>query len=154
MHSPCITMANRSPIRVAVRRLIAILLFAAFVLPLALPVLALGQSAEDNLPVCCRRNGAHHCAMSMAERSQLSKNAASQEPDAGERRFHAPMECCPFGATQAPSLHIASSLPTSLPVASDVFFAHPAGVAQTESRRRMARDRSRQKRGPPSQAAV
>jgi hypothetical protein len=33
-------------------------------------------------------------------------------------------------------------------------FAHPAGVVQTESKWRIARDRSRQKRGPPSRSAT
>ena len=126
------------------RRCISILLFAAFCLPLALPALMLGRNVESGLPACCRRNGAHHCAMSMGERDQLFMSTVAKG-----RFFHAPMECCAFCAMQAPSLHVETSLPTGIPVLSDAFFSHPSGRAQTESRRRIARDGSRRKRGPP-----
>ncbi len=49
------------------RRLLSLVLLAVFSLPLILPALALGQDPESNLPACCRRNGAHHCMMSMQE---------------------------------------------------------------------------------------
>lgn len=45
------------------RRLLSILLLAAFALPLVAPALALAQDPDAGLPVCCRRHGQHHCAM-------------------------------------------------------------------------------------------
>ena len=79
--------------------------------------------------------------MSMGERTRLTPKT--------EPSFHAPTEKCPFypGAVAAahPSLGLVST--------ADAVFAamrsHPAVVAQTESLWRIARDRSRCKRGPP-----
>ncbi|HZQ45254.1 MAG TPA: hypothetical protein VFA99_18525 [Acidobacteriaceae bacterium] len=45
------------------RRLLSILLLAAFALPLVAPALALAQDPDAGLPACCRRHGRHHCAM-------------------------------------------------------------------------------------------
>ena len=47
---------------------------------------ALGPKSEGNLPACCRRNGKHHCMMSMAERSQIADRAPA---------FSTPPERCP-----------------------------------------------------------
>ena len=50
------------------RRLVSILLVALF---WAGPLSALlPASADAQLPACCRRHGAHHCAMAMAENGQ------------------------------------------------------------------------------------
>jgi len=45
------------------RRLLSILLLAAFALPLVAPMLALAQDPDAGLPACCRRHGQHHCTM-------------------------------------------------------------------------------------------
>ncbi|HEV2576214.1 MAG TPA: hypothetical protein VGU25_03280 [Acidobacteriaceae bacterium] len=45
------------------RRLLSILLLAAFALPLVAPLIALAQDPDAALPACCRRHGQHHCAM-------------------------------------------------------------------------------------------
>ncbi len=45
------------------RRLLSILLLAAFALPLIAPLLAFAQDPDAGLPACCRRHGQHHCAM-------------------------------------------------------------------------------------------
>ena len=65
--------------------------------------------------------------------------------------FRAPAEKCPYGPNfMAP----ARFDPVTPPPVADAIYArlvsHPSGVAQTESKRRIARDRSRQKRGPPA----
>lgn len=122
------------------RRLISILLLAVFGLPLALPLFAQGGLDEAGLPACCRRTGAHQCAMSMAERPQ----AAPHSPTVST-----PAEHCPYCAQAPATVH-----PDSFAAApTDALFADlaclPAVHAQTESRWRSARDRSRQKRGPP-----
>jgi len=36
---------------------------AAFGLPVAAPLFALGVDSDALLPVCCRRSGAHHCML-------------------------------------------------------------------------------------------
>ena len=46
----------------------------------------LRPKSEGNLPACCRRNGKHHCMMSMAERSQIADRAPA---------FSTPPEKCP-----------------------------------------------------------
>jgi hypothetical protein len=127
-----------------VRRFLSILLLALFGLPAVAPLFSLQASAASSLPACCRKNGQHHCAMSPAERALLEGH-----PDAypglwgrGER--------CPYAPSTAPRVR-AEAL--SVPVAQAVFAelaSHPAVVAQTESKRRIARDRARQKRGPPA----
>jgi hypothetical protein len=53
------------------RRILAITLLIAFGSPLAVPLLAAAadlqsKDAQSSLPACCRRNGKHHCAITMA----------------------------------------------------------------------------------------
>ena len=126
------------------RKLLSISLLAVFGLPLFAPLLALGQRAEDNLPACCRRNGTHHCAMSMA---------APTEPAASDRkasRWNAPVGQCPYCPASVATGHHRETF--AAPPAQAIYaelLRHPAGSVQTESRRRIARDRSRRKRGPP-----
>ena len=128
-----------------VRKLLSILLLAVFGLPIFATLLASGQSVDAGLPACCRRNGAHHCAMRMAEAGQQG-SGDSQEP-----RWKTPAERCPFCPASIVSAqhHDAASLPPERTMLR-ASFSHPTGVVQTESKRRMARDRSRQKRGPPT----
>jgi hypothetical protein len=134
----------------AVRRLLTILLLALCALPAFAPLLALTtpQLRESDLPACCRRNGAHHCAMSMAAMSTLARDQYRARP----RSFAPPVEPCPFRTTAlapappnsgTPGLAAASTLFASL-------YAHPSGLLQTQCRRRIAQARSRYKRGPPA----
>ncbi|MGH9596895.1 MAG: hypothetical protein ACRD3K_08875, partial [Edaphobacter sp.] len=69
------------------RRLLSIALLAVFGLPFVSPLFALTATSDANLPVCCRRNGRHHCMMSAEERATLS-------PDT--QAFNAPPERCPY----------------------------------------------------------
>ncbi len=70
----------------SVRRLLALSLLLLLSFPLAAPLFALSANSEANLPACCRRNGAHHCAMKM----QRTGTAAQQTT-----AFSTPMKC-PF----------------------------------------------------------
>lgn len=129
------------------KRFIAILLFAATLLPFALPGLALAQDAGSGMPLCCRRIGVHGCAMSMGERDRMIRSAMLVETHT--RRWQAPPARCPYTPAAGSSLHFGQfARPTE-----DLRFAlahfHPQGVVQTESRWRVARERSRQERGPP-----
>ena len=125
------------------RKLLSILLLAAFGLPFLAPLLAQGQSA--NLPICCRRNGEHHCAMSTADRDSLAPAAGN------DRAWTAPAQHCPYCPASVVTTHPHDTLASSQRHPGSVaIFSHPAGQPQTESRRRIAQDRSRQKRGPPA----
>jgi hypothetical protein len=113
-----------------VRRTLAISLLMLFLLPFAQPLF--GASAEQaTVPVCCRKNGKHHCMM------------ASRSPQRiiGQK--------CPF--------HIfppaVSVVPSFAPSTSASVFAgivqHPVVTPQVGARQRVSYDRTRQKRGPP-----
>jgi hypothetical protein len=121
------------------RRFLAILLLAAFGLPAVAPLLALGQDADANLPLCCRRNGAHHCTMGMAQDSSTPAVSA---------------HCASFPqpTAVAPSLTLTGFIATQpllkLPSAT------LAAPAQAETQRRISRERSRHTRGPPSETLL
>lgn len=124
------------------RKLIAITLLAIFGLPFAQSLLALTPKSEANLPACCRRSGKHHCMMSMAERTQML---------GAKPAFNAPLERCPYSPVAMPVVHHpAGSMPTGGQIIYAALLSHPAGHAQTECKLRIARDRARGKRGPPS----
>jgi hypothetical protein len=57
-----------------VRRILALSLLLLFSFPLVSPLFALSTNSDANLPVCCRRNGAHHCQMKL----QRSNTSADQ----------------------------------------------------------------------------
>lgn len=125
----------------ALRKLYAILLLAVFSFSVLLPLFASAGQVEGDVPLCCRREGKHHCGMSMAERADAAPKGS---------QFRAPVERCPFCLNALPATHPDGLSPG---VSASVFAAlvsHPAGMAQTESKWRISRDRSRQKRGPPS----
>lgn len=129
------------------RKLLSIVLLVVFGLPLILPLLASGQDTEAGLPACCRRNGKHHCMMSMNERAKLATDNSPQ--------LRAPAEKCPYNPSVLAPTHPNSLAEPSL--ASAIFgglVSHPTGFAQTEALRRISRDRSNQKRGPPSQTLL
>ena len=126
----------------ALRKLLAITLLALLGQPFVQPLLAWNATGKASLPACCRRNGKHHCIMSMAERLQL----ISRDP-----QFRAPREKCPY-RQRSTALPIRGRTFIS-PVGQGIFAdltSQRAAVAQTESKFRISRDRSRQKRGPPS----
>jgi hypothetical protein len=130
---------------VALRKLLAITLLALLGLPLIQPLLALTRNSEANLPACCRRNGQHHCVMSMAERGP----SASRTP-----QFQAPPETCPYLPV---STAIVQGNAFVVPIARAIFaelIAHPAITAQTKSKLRISLNRSRHKRGPPSSSSL
>jgi hypothetical protein len=127
------------------RKLLAITLLVLSGMPLFQPLLAMTRKSEADLPACCRRNGRHHCMMSMVARGQLTSRAP---------QFHAPGDKCPYSPA---SILIAVDNFFALPNAQAIFaqlIAHPAIAAQTESKLRISLNRSRQKRGPPSLSSL
>jgi len=117
------------------RRLLSILLLAAFGLPVAAPTLALGESPATHLPACCRRNGAHHCTM------RLPYAANAPTVSAICPSFPQPSATTPPGTT------------TALPSPSQHGFLYLSALTtpqRAETQRRISRERSRHKRGPPT----
>jgi len=127
----------------SVRRLLALSLLLLFSFPLVSPLLALSANPEANLPVCCRRNGAHHCEMK-GQRTNISaqQTAVSNIPTK-----------CPFypgPATQVrhhdAQLHAITNLSADLVHRSTVKTPAYAHV-------QIALDAAWQKRGPPAVAS-
>ena len=120
------------------RRLLSTVLLLLFSLPLISPVLALAAGASDNLPACCRRSGAHHCA----------GMAHSQLP-AGDSLSTIPQRCPAYPAAVTPVRHGDLSFHAASLIFAEIV-SHPAIKLQTEARARVALDLARQKRGPPA----
>lgn len=113
------------------------LLLMAFSFPLIAPALA-GTPDESSLPACCRRNGAHHCAM-----AGMAVAVPSQY-----RSVAAKCPCCPFGRVALMLPHVFATLSDT---PSAALSAGPAIlVRDIEAGYRVSADRTRQKRGPPT----
>ncbi|WP_156993628.1 hypothetical protein [Terriglobus sp. TAA 43] len=123
------------------RKLLAILLLVVFGLPLASSLFALTPSSEASLPACCRRAGLHHCTQMAEQDSQPTEH----------RHISVVQEKCPC----CPAVLSLGSIPNLLapPSAPMLFTAlqgQSAVVVQAEVSQRIAHDRARGKRGPPS----
>lgn len=119
-----------------VRRLLAISLLILFSLPFALPLFG-ARAAAAELPICCRRNGEHHCEMAgVIPTSGSSMSTVSEK--------------CPYSVAPPAIVVLPSFTP---PTAASVFAGithHPAIAPQSDAQRRISFDRTKQKRGPPS----
>lgn len=116
------------------RRPFSILIVALFILA---PLSALlPGSAESQLPACCRRHGAHHCAM----------DAALAAAPAGAPQFTAPARCPLYRAGNlAPSpVFTLRSAPAS--AATQAVAAIPSHASSAA----LFRPRIPSSRGPPS----
>ena len=121
-------------------RLLAILLLMLMGLPMASPLLALTAGGEDHLPACCRRNGKHHCTSAMGTGMDSSSAA----------HVHATVEKCPmYPQASVATPHDVATPPAARMIDTSIV-SHPTGIVQTESKWRVSRSRSRQKRGPPA----
>jgi len=123
------------------RKLLSILLLAIFGLPFVSPLFAATAKSEAGLPMCCRKGGKHECMTGHA----VLGAAASMKPT-----LRAPVEKCPYyPASVFVSSHVDLGFAPAMATYAGLV-SHPAVHAQTESMWRIARDRSRQKRGPPA----
>lgn len=123
------------------RRFLSILLLAALSLTVVSPFPSSGRLDDSSVPVCCRKGGRHHCLMNMSERPGAHEDAT---------QIGGPIDKCPYCPGAIPSLHPNFFGPPTSAAVFTSLVSHPAGVAQTESKRRISCDRSRQKRGPPA----
>jgi len=132
-----------------VRKLLSIVLLALLALPFAAPLLAQDGKDSSNLPACCRRKSMHHCNMDMSmDMDMLEHNADGSI--AKWPTLHATPQCCLCGMHSAVGFH---SDPSTLALTA-ISFHGLSGIesitAQAESSYRIARNRARHKRGPPS----
>lgn len=123
------------------RRFFSILLLLLLMVPLVSPLLA-ASTADANVPICCRRNGKHHCIMTAAVRS--SSNSITRNENISLR------ESCPYTLTTFIAINL-SFVPYS--VQSAIFasnVSNPTPLRKTEVKHCLSIDGSHQKRGPPS----
>jgi hypothetical protein len=124
-----------------VRRILSISLLLLFMLPLVSPLFA-ASTADANVPVCCRRNGEHHCMMTkIAQRSPSNTNQTKAESIQAS---------CPYNPV-APAAVNLPFVPDEVRTA--VFadaISDPARPTQSPVLICISFDRSHQKRGPPS----
>jgi hypothetical protein len=124
----------------ALRRLLSIALLAVFSLSFVSPLFGLGAKSVTGVPACCRRDGKHHCTSNMGEKSNLPESTSE---------FSAPPGKCPFYPAPIAIVHGNVVAVSTAQAVYAGLIAHPAVVAQTESKLRISLGRSRQKRGPP-----
>ncbi|MGD0730743.1 MAG: hypothetical protein ABR956_05725 [Terracidiphilus sp.] len=127
------------------RRALSIFLILSFWLG---PVVAfLPASDESRLPPCCRRHGAHHCAMSQRMRAEMTADAA------GKPAFNAPATCPLFpgyrNVPTAPAQALAAA-GAALPVL--LLQTHPPATGRAAAL--ISQIRTRAGRGPPSTAVA
>jgi hypothetical protein len=122
-------------------RLLSLVLLAIIGLPTVAPALALAQDPDAGLPVCCRRHGQHHCAVSMERMAQLSRDQS--QPQIGA-------VCPSYPRHEVAPVAGAHLLAFHAPQRAAVFFAAAVSSNRVEMRRRILHERSHYKRGPPS----
>lgn len=120
------------------RRILAISLLLLFALPAIAPLFAL-SGTEANIPICCRRNGKHHCMMP-TEQAQVSQ---------GTHLSLTPNKCPFYPTASTPTQRVDISLFAAALIFAGIL-AHFATPLQTEARARVALHCARQKRGPPA----
>jgi hypothetical protein len=120
------------------RRLLSILLLAAFALPLIAPALALAQDPDAGLPICCRRHGQHHCAMVDRQKDPSAHGFVAVCPAWPQRAVPALLAFHPFlGRTSASGTSV-----EKLVISTANRDAHPL----------QAGERLHPKRGPPAES--
>jgi hypothetical protein len=122
-----------------VRRVLGITLVLLFSFPLISPLLASGSISEASLPACCRRNGAHHCMMGMAQARWTVTS------------FSAVPQKCPFYPTAVTPVRHGDLGFASAALIFAEMVNHPSVKAQTQAHARIALYLSRHKRGPPAE---
>ena len=126
------------------RRALSILMMVVLLAPCAATLFAQPGVDEAGVPACCRRHGLHHCMMSQAERATLqAMGLASPE-------VRAPEQKCPFHRSPVRNVQQGRFGVAVSQVVYAALVSHPIGLAQTQSKWRVSRERARQTRGPPA----
>lgn len=103
----------------------------------------LGASEDAGLPACCRRLGAHHCAMAMG------MAAAMIDAAPGKAIFAAPATCPEFPGTAAATASSPQAL-TASPIGLPALLAQLHTPPATRAAARLSLIRTRSGRGPPA----
>jgi hypothetical protein len=114
------------------RRISTTLLLFVLAMPLLAPMFF---SGAEQLPACCRRNGAHHCAM-------MGMGAGSTQAQFQSK--------CPYGPVASAEYTSTTNAPPPVQAFFGEVAHHPALFAQTQAGQRISAARSHQKRGPPA----
>jgi hypothetical protein len=117
------------------RRFLSCLLLLVVAFPLVAP--ALGQTAQKQLLLCCRKGGAHHCA-------EAAGTAAESMPSPALRAH------CPAWGSQPASGDTATWIDAGACLPNAELAIAPLSLRPVAPGYRMAPDRSRQQRGPPA----
>lgn len=125
------------------RRFIAVFLLVILASSLSEPLFAFSSNTDGALPVCCRRDGTHHCALGHKMEMTQSGNQVST--------IVAKCPHCPW-ATVTAQEHFSVLRDGGIFYAS--VLSHPAIAAQTEAGFRISFDRTHQKRGPPAASCL
>ncbi|MGA2671690.1 MAG: hypothetical protein ABSE99_00570 [Terracidiphilus sp.] len=100
-------------------------------------------SDQSRLPPCCRRHGAHHCAMAMRMAAAMAQAAS------GKPVLTAPSQCPLFPAgTAAPAVPVHALAVSSLRLPVPLAQAHSPAAARAVAR--LGQIRTRAGRGPPA----
>jgi hypothetical protein len=127
------------------RRLLSIFMVVFFSLG---PLAATLEASDDvRLPACCRRHGAHHCAMTEQMASMIADTAS------GNAVFTAPSTCPAFPASTAATTSGPQALAASS-VSQPVPLAQLHSPAASSAFARLSKLRTRASRGPPTSYLV
>jgi hypothetical protein len=108
---------------------------------------SLPANDDARLPPCCRRHGAHHCAM-YAQMVAMMSRAAS-----GKAIVTAPFTCPLFPGYTASPISTSQAL-TGSPVTLPVLVAQSHSPAAGRAAERLSQIRTRAGRGPPASSLI
>lgn len=103
---------------------------------------AIGDSEDSRLPACCRRNGAHHCALAL-------QAAVTMAAAAGEAVLTAHKTCPCFPSSIATNLRAPDAL-AAAPASAAALLAQRHSAAAGRAAARQSQIRTRVSRGPPA----
>jgi len=123
------------------RRLLSICLVLFFGIG---PLAATLEAGDDaRLPACCRRHGAHHCAMNLRMAAMMAETAS------GKTQVTAPSTCPAFPGNAAATTSAPQAL-TAAAVGLPSLLAQPHAPAAARAAARISQIRTRSGRAPPA----
>jgi hypothetical protein len=104
---------------------------------------ALGAEEDTRIPACCRRLGAHHCAISMGRAATMAEAAS------GRHIVKAPATCPLFPGYTAATASAPQAL-TASPLSLPSLLTQSHSPAASRAAARLSQIRTRASRGPPA----
>ena len=123
------------------RRFVSISLLLLFTLPLVSPLFA-ASTTDADVPVCCRRDGKHHCVMAKI----LERNSGNSSQD----RTASLRDRCPYNLATPAAVNLPFVLHEAQATLLSEMVTESASITHADSIHRTLFDCSHQKRGPPS----